>query len=99
MKYQVVLEIACDVEASSKDEAIDTAWNELEQRMEQLPGWYMTSGVYAEDIEEDMPVFFSLYKVAKMLVPLAAYQAETGEYGANVENPFYSVQVPKNKED
>ena len=46
-----------------------------------------------------MPVFFSLYKVAKMLVPLAAYQAETGEYGANVENPFYSVRVPKNKED
>lgn len=37
MKYQVVFEIACDVEASSKDEAIDTAWNELEQRMEQLP--------------------------------------------------------------
>lgn len=54
MKYQVVLEIACDVEAGSKDEAIDTAWNELEQRMEQLLGWYMTSGVYAEDIEEDM---------------------------------------------
>lgn len=54
MKYQVVFEIACDVEASSKDEAIDTAWNELEQRMKQLPGWYMTSGVYAEDIEEDM---------------------------------------------
>lgn len=46
-----------------------------------------------------MPVFFSLYKVVKMLVPLAVYQAETGEYGANVENPFYSVQVPKNKED
>lgn len=54
MKYQVVFEIACDVEASSRDGAIDTAWNELEQRIEQLPGWYMTSGVYAEDIEEDV---------------------------------------------
>lgn len=54
MKYQVVFEIARDVEASSKDGAIDTAWNELEQRIEQLPGWYMTSGVYAENIEEDV---------------------------------------------
>lgn len=54
MKYQVVFEIACDVEASSKDEAVDTAWDELEQRIEQLPGWYMTTGVYAEEIEEAM---------------------------------------------
>lgn len=46
-----------------------------------------------------MPVLFSLYTVAKMLEPLAAYQAETGEYGANAENPFYSIRVPKNKED
>ena len=54
MKYQVVFEIACDVEASSRDGAIDIAWNELEHRIEQLPGWYMTSGVYAEEIEEAM---------------------------------------------
>ena len=52
MKYQVVFEIACDVEASSKDRAIDIAWNELEHRIEQLPGWYMTTGVYAEEIKE-----------------------------------------------
>ena len=46
-----------------------------------------------------MPVLFKLEDVTRRLEPLAAYQAETGEYGANVENPFYSVQVPKNKED
>lgn len=46
-----------------------------------------------------LPVRFRLEDVAKMLEPLAAYQAETGEYGANTENPFYSIRVPKNKED
>ena len=46
-----------------------------------------------------LPVRFRLEDVAKMLEPLAAYQAETDEYGANTENPFYSIRVPKNKED
>lgn len=46
-----------------------------------------------------LPVLFKPEDVAGMLEPLAAYQAETGKYGANVENPFYSAQVPKNKED
>ena len=46
-----------------------------------------------------LPGLFSLYNVAEKLEPLAAYQAETGEYGANTENPFYSRQVQKNKED
>lgn len=46
-----------------------------------------------------LPVRFRLGDVAKMLEPLAAYQTETGEYGANTENPFYSRQALKNKED
>ena len=55
------------------------------------------TGAFAEVIL--LPVLFKLEDVARRLEPLAAYQAETGEYGANTENPFYSVQVPKNKED
>lgn len=55
------------------------------------------AGAFAEAVL--LPVLFKPEDVARMLEPLAAYQAETGEYGANVENPFYSVQVPKNKED
>ena len=46
-----------------------------------------------------LPVLFKLEDVARRLEPLAAYQAETGEYGANTENPFYSRQILKNKED
>ena len=46
-----------------------------------------------------LPVRFKPEDVARLLEPLAAYQAETGEYGANTENPFYSRQVLKNKED
>ena len=57
----------------------------------------LLTGAFAEIVL--MPVLFKLEDVTRRLEPLAAYQAETGEYGANVENPFYSVQVPKNKED
>ena len=55
------------------------------------------TGAYAEVVL--LPGLFSLYDIAEKLEPLAAYQAESGEYGANTENPFYSRQVPKNKED
>lgn len=55
------------------------------------------AGAWAEVIL--LPGLFSLYNVAEKLEPLAAYQAETGEYGANTENPFYSRQILKNKED
>lgn len=55
------------------------------------------AGTFAEVVL--LPVRFQLEDVARMLEPLAAYQAETGEYGANTENPFYSIWVPKNKED
>lgn len=55
------------------------------------------AGAFAEAVL--LPVLFKPEDVAKMLEPLATYQAETGEYGANTENPFYSIQVPKNKED
>ena len=55
------------------------------------------TGAFAEAVL--LPVRFQLEDVARMLEPLAAYQAETGEYGANTENPFYSIWVPKNKED
>lgn len=57
----------------------------------------LLTGAFAEVVL--MPVLFKLEDVTRRLEPLAAYQAETGEYGANMENPFYSVQVPKNKED
>ena len=55
------------------------------------------AGAWAEAVL--LPHRFRLGDVAKMLEPLAAYQAKTGEYGANTENPFYSRRVPKNKED
>jgi len=57
----------------------------------------LLTGAFAEAAL--LPVLFKPEDVAKMLEPLAAYQAESGEYGANTENPFYSAQVPKNKED
>lgn len=57
----------------------------------------LLTGAFADVVL--LPVLFKLEDVTRRLEPLAAYQAETGEYGANVENPFYSVQVPKNKED
>lgn len=55
------------------------------------------AGAFAEAVL--LPVLFKPEDVARMLEPLAAYQAETGEYGANTENPLYSIRVPKNKED
>lgn len=55
------------------------------------------AGAFAEAVL--LPVRFKPEDVARMLEPLAAYQAETGEYGVNTENPFYSIRVPKNKED
>ena len=55
------------------------------------------AGAFAEAVL--LPVLFKPEDVARMLEPLAAYQAETGEYGANTEKPFYSIRVPKNKED
>ena len=55
------------------------------------------AGAFAEVVL--LPVLFKLEDVARRLEPLAAYQEETGEYGANTENPFYSIWVPKNKED
>lgn len=55
------------------------------------------AGAFAEAVL--LPVLFKPEDVARMLEPLAAYQAETGEYGANTESPFYSIRVPKNKED
>ena len=57
----------------------------------------LLTGAFADVVL--LPVLFKLEDVAKKLEPLAAYQAETGEYGANMENPFYSIWVPKNKED
>ena len=55
------------------------------------------AGAFAEVVL--LPVLFKLEDVARRLELLAAYQEETGEYGANTKNPFYSRQVLKNKED